>query len=154
MHFFQIQQILINTVTLASRSREEWHRKRIFSRGNLRRNQSLPIVTAKFLTLAKVVSFPSSFFFCVNIFASAWTFVVICYCFSTGKRFIKPSKVTKDMDADRVSPFCLSLILTRFIPPFWGGGGVVSIFSSALDSSCWGCWATNYGSNYLFCNWF
>jgi len=35
---------------------------------------------------------------------------------SAGKRFVKPSKVTKDMYIDRVSPFCLSLISTRFIP--------------------------------------
>lgn len=33
-----------------------------------------------------------------------------------GKRSIKPSKVTKDMDADRVSPCRLSLVVARFIP--------------------------------------
>ncbi|XP_047150559.1 uncharacterized protein LOC124822581 [Vigna umbellata] len=33
-----------------------------------------------------------------------------------GKRFVKPSKVTKEMDADRVSPFSSSFIPTHFIP--------------------------------------
>lgn len=32
-----------------------------------------------------------------------------------GKRFVKPSKVTKDMDADRVSFFCLSICLSPLL---------------------------------------
>ena len=46
-------------------------------------------------------SLPSIFFNNLSSFSSA------------GKRFVKPSKVTKDIHTDRVSPFCLSPISNR-----------------------------------------
>jgi len=64
-------------------------------------------VTRKGFTLSHIVFLPfQCTIFCNNLLPFL----------SAGKRFVKPSKVTKEMDADRVSPFNSSLIPTHFIP--------------------------------------
>ena len=61
------------------------------------------ILLAKVFSFLIFFSFPSIFFNRLPPFSSI------------GKRFVGPSKVTEDMDTDRVRPFPLLLIPTPFI---------------------------------------